>query len=175
MTKVKRQHYRLTGGGRRVQSCENVQSERSVRPRGHGAVDPDRLLQRLHLSLEFMRVFSTKGAATLFFHDLFGTAVSLICHFIFLLGSGDPAYNALCAIHLFSIMLGSLYVKRKKKPALVNVSNGAEVLAVLTSARLPSITVLQTNHCIQLDLFEHDSQQAFSTPLPSSLPFTLKA
>lgn len=105
-------------------------------------------------------------------------------HVIFFL---DPCPALLCRAHAytiyffsfngppvcmcnFAIMLCRLghflkngYVLLCVKSALANILNSTDAVAVVTHTLLTSITALQINRCIQLDLFELDIQQAFST------------
>lgn len=77
--------------------------------------------------------------------------------------------NRQCVLWPFTIMQSSSGPFQEE-----NILTGNEAAAVVTFSPLPSITALQTNHSIQLDLFEHIIRQAFffsTSCLPLSLFF----
>lgn len=86
--------------------------------------------------------------------------------FIFSLsGPSVCIYNfAIMLYHLGPFFLKqNCYVLLCVKSASANILNSTDAVAVVAYTLLTSVTALQINRCIQLDLFELDIQQAFST------------
>lgn len=115
---------------------------------------------------EFMRVFPQKELPHYFF-----MITPLHCCVALVptpfrspwMGRNTRNKNRLCILWPFTIMQSSSGPFQEESILTAN-----EAAAVVTFSPLPSITALQTNHSIQLDLFEHIIRQAFFF-LPAAL------